>query len=235
MASRLNLRINLTSRYHDFRQPISSASSTAEQQASSGSTSVPTPAFSPPSSPWLRWHQCEYFSLILSSSSSLFPPFCSPRSYLLFSRAPTTGGQYHWVSEFSPTSLQKPLSYTVGWLCCLGWQVGNTSVAFLASQQISGLVVLNNPDYVPERWHLTLLVIGLMTFCQLFNTFFASKLPLVEGVLVLALHLGGFVGILITLWVCGVGKRGDVREVFLGFEDGGGCKYLPLAKYASCV
>ena len=29
-------------------------------------------------------------------------------------RAPTAGGQYHWVSEFAPTSLQKPLSYLVG-------------------------------------------------------------------------------------------------------------------------
>lgn len=29
-------------------------------------------------------------------------------------RAPTAGGQYHWVSEFAPTSLQKPLSYLIG-------------------------------------------------------------------------------------------------------------------------
>ena len=29
-------------------------------------------------------------------------------------RAPTAGGQYHWVSEFAPSSLQKPLSYLVG-------------------------------------------------------------------------------------------------------------------------
>ena len=30
------------------------------------------------------------------------------------SMAPTAGGQYHWVSEFSPPSLQKPLSYFAG-------------------------------------------------------------------------------------------------------------------------
>lgn len=28
--------------------------------------------------------------------------------------APTAGGQYHWVSEFAPKSLQKLLSYLVG-------------------------------------------------------------------------------------------------------------------------
>lgn len=87
--------------------------------------------------------------------------------------------------------------------------------------------MLNNPDYVPERWHLTLLVIALVTFCQLFNTFFASRLPLVEGVVVLALHLGGFVGILVTLWC--LGERGDVKEVFLGFEDGGGWGNIGLS------
>ena len=30
------------------------------------------------------------------------------------SMAPTAGGQYHWVSEFAPVSIQKPLSYIVG-------------------------------------------------------------------------------------------------------------------------
>jgi hypothetical protein len=29
-------------------------------------------------------------------------------------RAPTSGGQYHWVSEFAPPSLQKFLSYVTG-------------------------------------------------------------------------------------------------------------------------
>ena len=29
-------------------------------------------------------------------------------------RPPTAGGQYHWVSEFAPESLQKGLSYLVG-------------------------------------------------------------------------------------------------------------------------
>ena len=31
------------------------------------------------------------------------------------SMAPTSGGQYHWVSEFAPRSAQKFLSYITGW------------------------------------------------------------------------------------------------------------------------
>jgi choline transport protein len=30
------------------------------------------------------------------------------------SMAPTSGGQYHWVSEFAPKKLQKALSYIIG-------------------------------------------------------------------------------------------------------------------------
>lgn len=36
--------------------------------------------------------------------------------------APTTGGQYHWVSEFAPWRLQKILSYASGWLSTLALQ-----------------------------------------------------------------------------------------------------------------
>jgi hypothetical protein len=35
-------------------------------------------------------------------------------------RAPTSGGQYHWVSEFAPPSLQKFLSYVTGEILYLG-------------------------------------------------------------------------------------------------------------------
>lgn len=142
------------------------------------------------------------------------------------SMAPTTGGQYHWVSEFAPRSAQKFLSYIVGWLCVLGWQVGNTSIAFLSSQQIQGLIILNNPNYVPQRWHLTLLVIGIVTFCQLFNTFLARKLPLVEGI-VLILHICGFFVILVPLWV--LGEPSNTKEVFTTFSDGGGWGSMGLS------
>ncbi len=48
------------------------------------------------------------------------------------SMAPTSGGQYHWVSEFAPRSCQALLSYFIGWLGILGYQVGTTIGAFIA-------------------------------------------------------------------------------------------------------
>jgi choline transport protein len=78
------------------------------------------------------------------------------------------------------------------------------------------LVILNNPDYAPERWHGTLLVIAISSFAIVFNTLLARKLPLVEGV-VLVLHIFGFFAVFITMWV--LGPRTPASEVFSSFQD----------------
>lgn len=44
--------------------------------------------------------------------------------------APTSGGQYHWVSEFAPPSIQAFVSYVVGWLAALAWQAFVASAAY---------------------------------------------------------------------------------------------------------
>ncbi|KAK6366330.1 uncharacterized protein PV06_00806 [Exophiala oligosperma] len=137
----------------------------------------------------------------------------------LASMMPTAGGQYHWVSELSPKSCQKFLSYIVGWLSALGWQTGYASIAFIAGTLIQGLIVLNDQSYVFQRWHGTLLVIAITAFSILFNTFLAKRLPLVEG-LVLILHILGFFGVLIPLWV--LAPRNSADAVFENFVNSGG-------------
>ncbi|KAI1625517.1 amino acid/polyamine transporter I [Exophiala viscosa] len=135
------------------------------------------------------------------------------------SMAPTSGGQYHWVSEFAPRKYQRFMSFVVGWLCVLGWQTGAANTAFLAGTQIQGLAILNYPDYVPQRWHGTLLTFAVATFSIFFNTFLVKRLPLVEGI-VLIVHVFGFFGVLITLWV--LGPRASAHEVFTTFNNYGG-------------
>ncbi|KAK8211536.1 hypothetical protein M8818_003189 [Zalaria obscura] len=134
------------------------------------------------------------------------------------SMAPTAGGQYHWVSEFAPRKYQKQLSYVVGWLCVIGWQVSVASVGFLAGTQIQGLLVLNYPWYVFERWHGTLLVIAIVVFAGLFNTLLARQLPIIEG-LTMIIHIGGFFGILIPLWV--LSPQSDAHTIFTQFNNPG--------------
>jgi choline transport protein len=135
------------------------------------------------------------------------------------SMAPTVGGQYHWISEFAPREHQKFLSYLMGWLCVLGWQGGCGATAFVAGTQIQGLIVLNYPDYVYQAWHGTMLTIAVAAAAVVFNTVLAKKLPLVEA-LVLVIHIFGFFGILVTLWV--LAPISDAKTVFTTFNDGGG-------------
>jgi hypothetical protein len=53
----------------------------------------------------LNWLQCEHCKVP-------WPLKADP----VVIRSPTSGGQYHWVSEFAPPKAQKMLSYAVGTL-----------------------------------------------------------------------------------------------------------------------
>ncbi|EGX88450.1 amino acid permease, putative [Cordyceps militaris CM01] len=132
--------------------------------------------------------------------------------------APTTGGQYHWVSEFAPPGYQAFLSYVVGWLGVLGWQTLVTSIAFQAGTEIQGLLALNYDTYVFARWHGTLFVIAIIVFALVFNTLLASRLNLVEGA-ILVVHVFGFFCMLVPLWV--LAPRTPSRVVWTQFHDGG--------------
>src|SRR5262245_50112931 len=104
----------------------------------------------------------------------------------------------------------------MGWMCVLGWQSLCDTVAYLAGSQIQALVLLNYPTYVPEHWHTSLLTIAVAAFGVIFNTWLAKKLPLIEG-LVLVIHILGFFGIMVPLWV--LSPRSDAKTVFTSFNN----------------
>ena len=63
------------------------------------------------------------------------------------SMAPTSGGQYHWVSEFSPPAWQKVLSYSSGWMSTFGWLAGTAGSTQVLAYQIEAMVQVYNPDF----------------------------------------------------------------------------------------
>jgi choline transport protein len=147
---------------------------------------------------------------------------------LINDRAPTAGGQYHWVSEFAPSSCQRFLSYLVGWLGVLGWQTAAATVSYLAGKQIQGLIMLNNSSYIPRAWHGTLLIWAVLGICLVFNMFFSRQLPLVEGVIVI-LHIAGFFAVIVPLWVLSDRSQSSVHDVFTLFQDNMGWNSVPFA------
>ncbi|KAK0871399.1 hypothetical protein LTR87_012862 [Friedmanniomyces endolithicus] len=150
------------------------------------------------------------------------------------SMAPTAGGQYHWVSEFAPPSLQKSLSYTAGWLSALAWCCGTTSGFFLAGSLIHGVIVELHSDYVAEPWRAYLLVVALATIGALVNTYLSRKLPKLEGFAFL-LTIAGFISVVIVLWVLSSEQRLTASEVFQTFSNDGGWSSLGLSMVAGQI
>lgn len=90
---------------------------------------------------------------------------------------------------------------------------------------VQGLISLNDESYVSHPWHGTLLSIAAITFAIIFNTVLAAKLPLVEGI-VLVLHIVGFLGIAVPLWVLAPKASG---RVLVEFSDNGGWSSMGIA------
>src|ERR1700674_4486863 len=106
----------------------------------------------------------------------------------------------------------------LGWLCAIGWQVYLAGDCFMVGTIIQGLRALNIADYEWKNWHGTLLTIAVVAFSIVFNTFLAMQLPLIEGT-VLILHLAGFFGIIIPLWVMAPRTH---PPILLEFSNNGG-------------
>ncbi|QSS51176.1 amino acid permease [Histoplasma capsulatum var. duboisii H88] len=140
--------------------------------------------------------------------------------------SPTSGGQYHWASEFGGRSYQKFLSYATGWLSVLGWQAAFASVCFLCGTLMQSLIQLNQPGYAAERWHGTLFTAAIALATTFINTHMASHLPSLEG-LILILHVFGFFATMIPLWV--MAERTPTKDVFTQFTNTAGWPTLGLA------
>ncbi|KAH7341188.1 amino acid/polyamine transporter I [Pyrenochaeta sp. MPI-SDFR-AT-0127] len=137
----------------------------------------------------------------------------------LVSMAPTSGGQYHWVAMLAPQRYQKVLSYISGWLTVAGWQATLASSAYLTGSLIQGLLILTQPNYVPQNWHATLLFWAIITFGVIITTGASWLLPKFEG-MILIIHILGFFGIMIPLLT--LGPREDAHDVFTTFINKGG-------------
>ncbi|KAJ5735244.1 uncharacterized protein N7483_000369 [Penicillium malachiteum] len=143
------------------------------------------------------------------------------------SMAPTSGGQYHWVSEFSSPRYQKFMSYITGWMSVLAWQAGTASGSFLTGTIIQGLISVRNPDYNAEGWQGTLLVFAMVLVIYVFNVYASDLMPILNNLLMI-LHILSWAIILIVLWA--MAPHRSAEEVFVtGWESYGGWSNMGLA------
>ncbi|KAI4936598.1 hypothetical protein J4E85_001929 [Alternaria conjuncta] len=142
------------------------------------------------------------------------------------SMAPTAGGQYHWVSEFSPPSVQKPFSYFIGWMSTLSWQAGTASGPFLVGTLIQASVIVMYPEYEPTSWHGTLMVIAVTFLVWVLNIWGSKAMPIFQNVM-LVVHVFGFLAIIIVFWV--LSPRATAEVTFTQFKNGGNWSSTGLA------
>ena len=148
------------------------------------------------------------------------------------SMAPTSGGQYHWVSMLAPPKYSVFLSWITGWSAVLGWIANLTAGVWFVGTMVQGLLVLNYPSYIFERWHGTLIIFAALLCCTIVNTFLGRILPSIEA-FALVLHITGFFAILIPLVV--MAPKGSASSVFAQFTDDAGWNSNGLAWFIGLI
>ncbi|PNH45154.1 hypothetical protein VD0004_g2653 [Verticillium dahliae] len=148
------------------------------------------------------------------------------------SMAPTSGGQYHWVSEFSPPSYQKVLSYASGWMTTLGWLASLASSVYVLAYQVQACINATNPDYAFTSWQITLLMWAILFLTVMFNTYGTPFFPQLETASLIG-HIVGFFVVMIPLWV--LCDKNSARDVFLTFQDQSGWDNMGAAYLTSQI
>lgn len=84
---------------------------------------------------------------------------------------PVAGGQYSWVAILAPKSISRGMSYVTGWFMVVGITAMGATNNFILANFVLGMAVLNNPDYVIERWHCVLLTYLIAIVAAMSNLF----------------------------------------------------------------
>jgi len=150
----------------------------------------------------------------------------------LGSMIPLSGGQYNWVAVLAPRSSRKFLSYMTGWVTLIAWIAVTAGVVFIVGSMIQGVVIINNPDYVPQRWHTTLIFYAVVAFALFINTYLAHFLPHFEA-LVLVIHIVGFFGVLVPLVY--MSSKSSTAAVWQNFFNLGGWESDGLSFFVGSV
>lgn len=107
----------------------------------------------------------------------------------------------------------------IGWITVFGWQAAVTSICYLMTAQIQGLLVLNYPDYTPQRWQGTLMMWAVMLICFAINVYAINILPVIQlfgGIM----HVAFFITLIVPLIL--LAPRSTPEFVFATLLNEGG-------------
>lgn len=133
--------------------------------------------------------------------------------------SPTSGGQYHWVSELAPARFAVGFSWAAGWVSIFARLSVCASGAFVVGQLIQGLLVFNIASYEPLHWHSTMLYWLVLLVAMLVNILGIRIFPHIESAAFVC-HICFFFVLLVPLVY--LTPQSTAKFVFTGFENAGG-------------
>ncbi|KAB5580372.1 amino acid/polyamine transporter I [Coniochaeta sp. 2T2.1] len=136
------------------------------------------------------------------------------------SMVPTAGGQYHYVAALSPPRHRRLLSWVAAWVTLWGWILSALAGIFANAMQIQAYIILFAPNYVYQRWHTSLVVIGLTT-CFLGINILGTRWLHRLTFLGITLHVGGYITIIVYLLVK-VHPKNSASYVFANLTNASG-------------
>ena len=101
----------------------------------------------------------------------------------------------------------------------LGWLSGVASGAFIVTTLIQSMINVTNSSFAFPNWQYTLIMLAFLAVTILFNTWGAKMLPMLETISLFG-HIGGFIVIVVALWV--LAPRNPAQAVFLEVVNNGG-------------
>ena len=113
---------------------------------------------------------------------------------------PIAGAQYHWTHLLAPERHRRFITWIQGWMTWFAWISLLASVANVTAYILQGIVTFNYPNYVPERWHLTMVIIAMLVTECLMNMYTFFLIPWIElaaGILHVVLFITFFVVLLV--------------------------------------
>ncbi|CUS13847.1 unnamed protein product [Tuber aestivum] len=144
----------------------------------------------------------------------------------LVSAMPNSGGQYYWVSVLAPQRHSKFLSYLTGAVGYAGSIFTCASVALAIGSALMGMIQMNHPDLVIERWMVFIAYQVFNLFAWFFNCY-GKTLPKI-GSFFLYVSLTSFIVITITVLATSSPKQ-NAKFVFANFVNNTGWESNAIA------
>ena len=101
----------------------------------------------------------------------------------------------------------------------LGWLASVASGTFVTTTLVESMINLTNADFEFPNWQYTLIMLAFLVLTIFLNTWGAPVLPMLEIVSLFG-HLGGFIIVLVPLWV--LAPKNSASSVFAEVVNNGG-------------